>query len=412
MEPEKKFRIAPVIRQFDTVESFCRVCEFEEDDLIFVSHGTYEGYFAGKTGKARIVNYRKFGSGEPTDQMVEGICEELKDFTYKRVFAIGGGTILDVAKLFALKQVSPVTELFEGKIVPEKIRKLILVPTTCGTGSEVTNISILELTQKNTKFGLASDTLFADEAVLIPELLEKLPDFVFATSSIDALIHSMESFTSPKATKFSIMYSKQAMQMILEVYKDIRQRGKSARKDHLENLLLASTYAGIAFGNAGCAAVHAMSYPLGASHHVPHGESNYVFLLPVYRMYEKKIAEMKAIEKKAAEMNTSGQEASVLGTSESGASGLGASVQRLKDLKKVLSEILNVSDEDTFWQLAELLACILPPKCLSDYGVAEEELEDFAETVMTKQGRLMGNNAVPLTRDDVLEIYRNVFRKK
>ena len=87
---------------------------------------------------AIVVNYRNYGSGEPTDLMVEGICKDLEGKTYNRVFSIGGGTILDVAKLFALKTVSPVVKLFNKELEIVKDKELILVPTTCGTGSEVT----------------------------------------------------------------------------------------------------------------------------------------------------------------------------------------------------------------------------------------------------------------------------------
>lgn len=118
---------------------------------MFVSNGTYSRYFDGLTNGVQVINYRKYGTGEPTDLMVEGIYENIADKNYKRVIAVGGGTILDVAKLFALKVTSPVVELYEGKIPAEKEKELILVPTTCGTGSEVTNIAILELTTIHTK---------------------------------------------------------------------------------------------------------------------------------------------------------------------------------------------------------------------------------------------------------------------
>lgn len=184
----KQFSVKPTIKMLDTVQELCDEYQIGAGDLVFASNSTYERQFKDKIDGATIINYRKYGSGEPTDLMVEGICEEVKDITYNRVFAIGGGTILDVAKLFALKQVSPVVDLYDGKIKAEKEKQLILIPTTCGTGSEVTNISILELTTKNTKMGLAVDELYADDAVLIPELVESLPFRFFATSSIDALI--------------------------------------------------------------------------------------------------------------------------------------------------------------------------------------------------------------------------------
>lgn len=115
-----------------------------------------------------------YGKGEPTDVMAEAIWKDVpKDA--KRVVSVGGGSILDLSKLFALENISPVTDLYDGLLPIVKNKELVLVPTTCGTGSEVTNISILSLTAKGTKKGLAVEQLYGDSAVLIPELLEDLP---------------------------------------------------------------------------------------------------------------------------------------------------------------------------------------------------------------------------------------------
>lgn len=370
----KQFCIRPTIKQLDTVREFCDTYEIKEGDLVFVSNSTYERYFKDKINGAIVVNYRKYGSGEPTDLMVEGIYEEVKDVDYHRVFAIGGGTILDVAKLFALKNISPVVDLYDGKLEVKKEKELILIPTTCGTGSEVTNISILELTTKNTKMGLAVDELYADEAVLIPELLESLPFRFFATSSIDALIHSIESYTSPKASPFTQIFSLKAMKMILETYKAIAKDGEEARKPLIGQVLLASTYAGIAFGNAGCAAVHAMSYPLGAAYHVPHGEANYAMFTGVYKKYQ--------------EIDPDGS---------------------IKELNEYLAEILGCKPEEVYEEIEVLLNHLIPKKSLKEYGVKEEELEEFTEVVMTKQGRLMANNYVELDRNTVYGIYKQLY---
>lgn len=116
----KQFCVRPTIKQLDTVREFCDTYEIKEGDLVFVSNSTYERYFKDKINGAIVVNYRKYGSGEPTDLMVEGIYEEVKDMDYHRVFAIGGGTILDVAKLFALKNISPVVDLYDGKLEVKK----------------------------------------------------------------------------------------------------------------------------------------------------------------------------------------------------------------------------------------------------------------------------------------------------
>lgn len=120
-------------------------------------------------------------------------CQEFVD-----QYHIGGGTIIDIAKILALDSILPIEDLYDGKLPIKRTKKLVLVPTTCGTGSEVTNIAILALTRRHTKKGLANDCMYADSAVLVPELLKGLPFKFFATSSIDALIHAMESSLSPK----------------------------------------------------------------------------------------------------------------------------------------------------------------------------------------------------------------------
>lgn len=375
----KTFKIQPEIVLYDKVDAFCQGMEFTDRDIVFVSGGTYDKFFRGKTGDATVVNYRKYTSGEPTDIMVEAIWQDVKDIQAERIIAIGGGTILDVAKLFALKTVVPVTELFEMKISPQKDKELILVPTTCGTGSEVTNISILELTAKGTKLGLADKSLFADKAVLVPELLAGIPFHVFATSSIDALIHSVESFTSPKATEFTRMYSKRAMRIILQGYQVLSRNNDSRQLTEplLQNFLLASTYAGIAFGNAGCAAVHAMSYPLGAKYHIPHGESNYVLFTEVYRTYQR-LAPKDGIDM----------------------------------LNSYLAEILGCEKEEVYDSLESLLNGILARKSLSAYGITGQDIIEFTEVVMTKQGRLMSNNYTELSETEVKAIYNRVWEER
>lgn len=373
----KQFSVRPVIKQFESAEAFCSKYKIGEGDLLFVSNSIYETYFKGRTEGATVLNYRNYGSGEPADLMVEGIYEEIKDVSYNRVIAVGGGTILDVAKLFALQNVSPVVDLYDRKIEIKKDKELILVPTTCGTGSEVTNISILELTAKNTKMGLAVDELYADDAVLIPELLSGLPFKFFATSSIDALIHSIESFTSPKANAFTQMFSLKAMELILEAYKVIAREGEEARKPLLGDLLVASTYAGIAFGNAGCAAVHAMSYPLGAAYHVPHGEANYAMFTGVYKTYQR--------------LNPTGS---------------------ITVLNTYLADILGCEPDVVYEEIETLLNHIIPKRALSEYGVTKEDLVTFTDTVMTKQGRLMANNYVELDQKTVFSIYEELYEVK
>ena len=262
----KELMIKPDIYKYSTAKEFASEFQIGAGDLVLTNEYIYQPYFGELNLECDVIFQEKYGMGEPSDDMVEAIYRDIHG-THKRVIAIGGGTVIDIAKLFALKEVSPVLDLYDGIIPPVKDKELVLVPTTCGTGSEVTNISILALNSRGTKKGLAVDEMYADHAVLVPELLEGLPFGVFATSSIDALIHAIESSLSPKGNETTRMFGYKAIEMILNGYMEIAKNGKEARIPLLDQFLMASNYAGIAFGNAGCAAVHAMSYPLGATYH-------------------------------------------------------------------------------------------------------------------------------------------------
>lgn len=370
----KRFSIIPEIICFDTFDEYKNEYPITDETVVFSGGTLCKKLKHHFKNAAYIVDFGNLPKGEPTDLMVESIYSQIKDIEYSHIIAIGGGTVLDTAKLFALKEVHPVVDLFQKKLPIIKDKKLTLIPATCGTGSEVTNISILELTAINSKFGLAADELYADEAILIPELLSKLPFKFFATSSVDALIHSIESFTSPKSNEFTRLFSQKAMKMILEGYINIIEEGQESYTKHAGDFLTASCFAGIAFGNAGCAAVHAMSYPLGAKYHIPHGEANYALLTAVYKRY--------------MEIDSSGS---------------------IKSLNIILSDILNCDEYEVYERLEELLDKLIQKKSLSSYGMTEEEIPEFSDIVIQKQSRLMTNNYVPLDRNDVIEIYKSTF---
>lgn len=373
----QQLMIRPTIHKFDTAKEFAESFAIGEGDLVLTNQYIYEPYFGSMNLGCDVIYQEKYGSGEPSDEMAEAIYHDIYadgKAAPKRIIAIGGGTIIDLAKLYALKQTTPILDLYDGKIPVEKDKELILVPTTCGTGSEVTNISILALKSRGTKKGLANDAMYADAAVLVPQLLEGLPDYVFATSSIDALIHAIESSLSPKGNVYTRMFGYKAIEMILNGYKVIRDEGMEARKPLLSDFMIASNYAGIAFGNAGCAAVHALSYPLGATYHVAHGESNYAMFTGVMKNY--------------MELKMDGE---------------------IAKLNRFLADILECPVRYVYEELEKLLNVLIPKKALHEYGVTEEELSEFADSVMENQGRLMANNFVELDRERVYKIYKELW---
>ena len=367
------FRIKPTIAQMTSCEEFVSHFQLQADDLILTNAYIFTPTFGAMHLPCHVIFQETYGTGEPSDEMVEAIVRDLPQ-RYRRVIAIGGGAVLDIAKLLVLSQTSPVLALFDGEIVPVKERELILVPTTCGTGSEVTNISILALVSRGTKKGLAHDALFADTAVLLPALLEGLPFRFFATSSIDALVHAVESALSPRACETTKLFSYRAIDIILRAYLQIREQGEGARFPLLGDFLLAANYAGIAFGNAGCGAVHALSYPLGAVYHVPHGEANYAMFTGVLKKY-----------------------LSICNDGE------------LAHLNAFIANILACPVAEAYDALEALLDVLLPKRPLHEYGMTEDELQSFTDSVRENQQRLMANNFVPLDDSAVYDIYRSLY---
>lgn len=369
----KLLSIKPIIHKFETAEEFAKEFNIGAGDLVITNEYIYQPFFGKLNLGCDVLYQEKYGAGEPSDDMAEAMYKDIKG-DHKRVIAIGGGTVIDISKLFALKTVSPILDLYDGKTEIVKDKELVLVPTTCGTGSEVTNIAILALNSRGTKKGLAVDEMYADSAVLVPELLNGLPFRFFATSSIDALIHAVESSLSPKGNEMTRMFGYKAIDMILHGYKKIAANGPEARMPLLEDFLMASLYAGIAFGNAGCAAVHAMSYPLGATFHVAHGESNYAMFTGVMKNY--------------MEIRQDGE---------------------IERLNQFIADILGCKVEDVYEELEKLLNNLIQKKALHEYGMSREQIEEFADSVIANQGRLMANNFVELDRDRLIKIYTELY---
>ena len=217
----------PTLYGFDTCKEFAEAFRLNRDDLILSNAYIYEPYFGCMENlNCYVIFQEKYGAGEPTDVMVDAILADAAKTSCKRVIAIGGGTVIDIAKVLAVSDGEGVDDLYDKAPDLEKKRELIIIPTTCGTGSEVTNISILNRTRLGTKMGLVGQAMYADAAVLIPQLLEGLPFGVFATSSIDALVHAVESSLSPKATPYTKLFGYKAIEMLIRGYQTIAREGR------------------------------------------------------------------------------------------------------------------------------------------------------------------------------------------
>ena len=365
----KQLQIRPVIYEFENFGQFAKEFQLTDADLILTNEYIYNPMISQYGVPCQTIFQEKYGAGEPSDTMVDGILAEMNSKPVDRIIAVGGGTVIDIAKVLSVSNnTEHVDDLYDDMAGLKQHHQLFIIPTTCGTGSEVTNIAIVNRTKLGTKQGLVAEALFASAAVLIPEFMTTLPYGVFATSSINALIHAVESFLNPISTPYTELFARAAMKEILTGYQVVAG-DRDAAKRLGAMFLRAANYAGIAFATAGCGAVHAMSYALGGKYHVAHGESNYQFFLPVLDLYRKKAPEGK-----------------------------------IRVLDGILAELLGT--DDGIEGLRALLEQILPRKAMREYGAVQEDIMPFAQSTVDSQQRLLAGSYVPLSLEELQGLFQ------
>ncbi|MBM4328287.1 MAG: iron-containing alcohol dehydrogenase [Deltaproteobacteria bacterium] len=314
---------------------------------------------------------------DPGYEIAAKAADQIRAARADLVVGIGGGSPLDIAKVAAAlaTNTEPVESFFGIDMIPKPGIPTILIPTTAGTGSEVTPIAILSDYQEKLKKGIVSPHLFPRTALLDAELTLGLPAAVTAATGMDALIHAVEAYTSRNATGITDMLAIEAMDLLASNIRTAYANGAdlSARTAMLEGSLLA----GMAFANAGVTAVHAFAYPIGAEFHIPHGLANSIMLAPVMEF------NMLGDLEKFADI------ANVMGEDTEGMSLRDAAMCAVDSLS-TLAEDLRLSSR------------------LSDFGVAEEHIPELAKGVM-KVTRLLANNPRELTLSDAEAIYRSVL---
>ena len=362
------------ISLFENVASFVEEMQINEHDFILAARAVFEKYFAPFNLTAQVVFRSNYGKSEPTDLMTDALIADFNQSGCDRIVAIGGGSVIDMAKVLMIKDARKTESIFLREVPIIKGHKLIAVPTTCGAGSEVSPVSIVSLTQKGTKVGLSAEEIIPDHAALIPQLLEDMPYKVFATSAIDALIHAVESFLCPKANAYTDLFSEQAIKTIVTGFCALSRNGEGEKINLLKDFLIASNMAGIAFANAGTGAVHALSYPLSTQYHVTHGEACYQFFTTVLLEYQQQNPQGKIMR-----------------------------------LKEILSAILHCSIGDVFITLESLLDQVIPRQPLHCYGMDEDDIESFADNVLALQERLLSQSYIRLSRETIISIYHSLL---
>ncbi len=326
--------------------------------------------------KASKVKYAVFDKVEPDPryEIVADCVETARQSKAQMLIGLGGGSPMDITKVSAvmLTNKGPIGSYFGIGLIPKPGLPTILIPTTAGTGSEVTPIAILSDEGEKLKKGIVSPYLYPAMGVLDPELTTGLPPHVTAATGMDALIHAIEAYTSINASTITDMYCIKAIELISKNLRTAFAKGDNieARTAMMEAALLA----GIGFANAGVTAVHAFAYPIGAKFHIPHGVANTLMLPHVIRFNV-----LGNLEKFA-------QLAKPFGLPVEG-------LDNLAIVDRVIATIDRLADD------------IRVPRHLADFGVKEKDIPMLAEGVM-KVTRLLANNPRTLTLDDAKRIYK------
>lgn len=226
--------------------------------------------------------------GNPSTETVEKAVKGFQESGANFLVAFGGGSPLDVTKAVAVLATygGKIVDYEGGGKVPGPVTPMIAIPTTAGTGSEVTAFSVITDHSRNYKLTVVSNDILPDYAILDPELIATVPAGTAAACGIDAMIHALEAFISKAASPFSDLFAKEALRLIggsIRAY--VADRSDKAA---CEAMLTGSLFAGIAFSHARLGNVHAMSHPVSAYFNVPHGVANAILLPAVveYNMQE------------------------------------------------------------------------------------------------------------------------------
>ena len=309
---------------------------------------------------------------DPPEAVVLQAAADARSSAIDLVIGLGGGSSMDVAKLIAVLVAGnqPLHEMYGIGNVHGTRLPLIQIPTTAGTGSEVTPISIVT-TGATTKMGVVSPRLYADLVILDATLTVGLPKVVTAATGIDAMVHAIEAYTSRmKKNPLSDMLALQALRLLTANLDAVCNDGANlaARQD----MLLGAMLAGQAFSNAPVAAVHALAYPIGGIFHVPHGMSNALVLPHVLRF------NASHAEAQYAELAT------ILAPDAIGSDA--ARADAMIGAMTVLCKAVGI------------------PTSLREFGIGEDHLDQLADAAML-QTRLLGNNPREIARTDARAIY-------
>lgn len=313
---------------------------------------------------------------DPTEELVQTAYVELSQFNADLIIAIGGGSSIDTAKAIGILATNGghISDYKGVGKVQQPILPLIAIPTTAGTGSEVTAVTVVTNVKEKLKYSIGGTHVAAKWAVIDAELTLTVPPHITAFTGIDALTHAIEAYTSKLSFSVTDSLAKEAIKLISANLRTAVYQGKnvSARKNMLEGSLLA----GLAFGNAKLGLCHVLCNPLGAHYNIPHGLANAI-LLPYVTQFNI-----------AAQLEKYSHIVQFMGESTEGLSVRASANLAVKALQTLNADV-NI------------------PLTLDDVGVKESSLEKMVEDCYTNP--LVSINPRTASKDDLLKIYQNAY---
>lgn len=312
----------------------------------------------------------------PTIAQVESAGTILHDTGCEGIIGFGGGSSLDTAKAISIlkNNPAPISNYFGIDKIPNPGCPMIMVSTTAGTGSEVSDACILRDQNTQIKSGLRSKYLIADVAIADPNLTVSMPPRLTASTGMDALTHCIEGFVSNGASPMTRLYHREGIRLIAGSLRTAVGNGNNL--DARYNVMLGSVYAGWAMSTASLGACHAMAYPIEGKYHVPHGDAN-ASLLPAVMKYN------------------------ALGN-----------LDLFREIAIAMGEVTDgLTVREAAYKAVEavtLLARDIGIPGIAAYGVTEADLHPFAE-ISAKNARLMGYNPRKASVEAIEGIYRDAM---
>jgi alcohol dehydrogenase class IV len=316
-------------------------------------------------------------ASEPSYQDVERVIAEVQEARIDLIIGVGGGSVMDASKIASIVIGAEygVRDLLADPTIARKYIKTIMIPTTCGTGSEATCNAIVAIPEKQSKQGIVNNCMIPDYVILDANMIKKLPPKIIAATGVDALAHCVECFTSKKATILSDTYAREGA---MKIFHNIREAYSDA--DNMEaktEMLMGAYYGGIAITGSGTTAVHALSYPLGGKYHIAHGVSNAILFAHVMEFNKDACANRLALLCDAV-------------------------------YPEKYKETINAKADYIISEIKDIVEKVDIPTNLESFGVKKGDI-DFLVQAGSQQTRLLVNNCKELSLADIRYIYNKLF---